>query len=228
MPDGAADAPAVDAARVSCPPPHDAALFCSEFERALESEWEVASTGSATLERSTTRSHRGGGALRAASDGASSYAVVSADFAPLRSGVLFVRSYVYVEAGLDSEIMNILFVGDRARTEPFAGVDVNLDDGVLQLFSPRATPTRQAGTLAIPRGRWFCLRLQLAIDDVEGSLELFVDDQLVLSSGRFDTLPAAGVNVLRAGIDWSSQQTSRFEIYFDDLVVDTRALDCAS
>ena len=57
---------------------------------------------------------------------------------------------------------------------------------------------------------------------------MFVDDQLALDARSIDTLPDDGVTQFRAGIDWSSEQDSLFEIYIDDLVLDTAPVACRS
>jgi hypothetical protein len=210
-----------------CSQLHAGALLCSGFEpEELTADWDVAVTREATLARSTARSHLGAGSLHATTEGASSYAIAIARFAALRSGELFVRAYLYVPADQPTEIMNILFVGDDKRTEPFQGIDVNLQSGVPYVFSPQSNPTRHAGLFAIPRDRWFCLRARFVIDALQGSVQLYIDDQLALESRRFDTLPDDGIDVVRAGIDWSSEQAARFEIYFDDMVVDTAPVAC--
>ena len=41
-----------------------------------------------------------------------------------------------------------------------------------------------------------------------------------------DTLPEDGVRQFRAGIDWSSEQDAPFEIYMDDIVLDTAPVAC--
>jgi hypothetical protein len=222
---GRADAAASEAVD-ECDAGYARALLCSGFEDDLTVEWDVATAGAASLERASSRSHLGAGALHASSEGPNSYAMAIGTFPALRSGELFVRSYVYVPSELRTEIMNILYVGEERRAEPFEGIDLNLTDGALHMFSPQASPTRQVSTLLVPRDRWFCLRLHVRLDDTQGFVELSVDEQLVLESRRFDTVPTDGINTLRVGIDWSSEQSAPFDVFYDDLVVDTQSVDC--
>jgi hypothetical protein len=226
---GSAAADDAAAAAGECTGAHQGALVCAGFEASeLESEWSFASdSADAQLERSTLRSHHGGAALHASSSGPESYALVAADFPALRAGKLYVRAHLYVPARLPTEIMNLLFVGAADATDPFQGVDLNLEDGAAQLFSPQSAE-RYTDTEGVPRARWFCLRLELSIDDSDGRVRVFVDERLALDSAAFDTLPDAGVNQLRLGIDWSSSQEAFFEVYFDDVVVDTEPVACSA
>jgi hypothetical protein len=85
---------------------------------------------------------------------------------------------------------------------------------------------RETSAQVIPRDRWFCLRLRLEVREQTGVLELFTDDELALRVAALDTLPATGISELRIGIDWSSEQSERFEIFIDDLVLDTSEVAC--
>jgi hypothetical protein len=137
------------------------------------------------------------------------------------------RAYVYVASEQPTEIINLFFIGASAAVAEFDGIDVNLEDGALQVFAPQAG-VRETSEQTIPRDRWFCLRLRLEVSDDSGVLELFTDDALALRVAAFDTLPASGISELRAGIDWSSEQSEPFEIFIDDLVLDTSEVACAA
>jgi hypothetical protein len=222
--DSATSSPA-DAAAGECAAAHQNALFCAGFEPSdLHDEWSsVSQTGTGEVERVVDVVHSGSASLRATSAAAGTYAVVVADLPALRSGELHVRSYVYVPAAQPTQIMNLLFVGDSGDLQ---GVDLNLDDGAVQLFSHQSAQ-RYTDTRSIPRDRWFCLRLSLSIDDRRGVVRVFVDERMALQTAAFDTLPDDGVSQLRLGIDWSSEQEAFFEVYFDDVVIDTQPVSCA-
>jgi len=204
------------------------ALMCSGFEAEdLASEWgEPTMVNAGEIERSTERAHSGQAALRAASNGSESIAVVAAELEPaVSSGTLYLRVQMYVPAGLPTEIINVLFLGAEPA-DPFVGLDINLEGGALQIFSPQNNPARVTGELLIPRDAWFCLRAEVVVSDGEGAVRLFVDDEVALESEALNTLPTGGVSLLRAGVDWSSAQEASFEIYMDDLVLDTAPVAC--
>ena len=94
------------------------------------------------------------------------------------------QMYVYVPAGLQTRTMNIFFVGYEPTPDPFQGVDFNLEDGAVEVYSPQADPERQTGTLQIPRDRWFCFRARVVISDdrAKGAVQAYVDDALAVLS----------------------------------------------
>lgn len=204
------------------------AIACASFEaRDVAAAWtEATILDAGALERTTERAHTGRGALRATSEGAGSVAVVAAEFPPVRSGTLYLRASLYVPSDVATETINIFFVGSTPAPDPFTGIDVNLEDGALQIFSPQLDPARRTGERAIPRDRWFCFRMTLDVSDDAGAIELFIGEESALRVEAIDTLPPEGVRLLRAGVDWSSAQTSRFEIYMDDIALDDEPLPC--
>jgi hypothetical protein len=206
-----------------------AALACSGFEASdLTSEWpDQMIVNAGELERTTERAHSGEAALRAASNGPESVAVVFSEVEPVVSGTLYLRVHLYVPSGLPTETINILFIGSDPAPDPFIGLDINVEDGALQIFSPQNDPARVTGELTIPRDAWFCLRAEIAVSDGAGAVELFVDGALALAATGLDTLPDDGVHLIRAGVDWSSGQETSFEIYLDDLVLDDAPVACA-
>jgi hypothetical protein len=216
-----------DAGSSECEGVHAGAVLCSGFEPAdLGSEWVEDIVGGATLERSTARAHSGRAALHASSSAMMSVATVGRTFEALHAGELYFRAYVYVPGDLPTETMNIFFVGDGPETEPFVGIDFNREGGATQGFSPQSNPARHTGELVIARDRWFCYRARVVIGDGDGLVQIFVDDELALQTPAFDTLPPDGIDTFRAGVDWSSGQDAFFEIFIDDVVVDTAEVAC--
>jgi hypothetical protein len=203
------------------------AIVCSGFERVGLGDWSaIEITSQGELERTTARAHGGRAALRASSSAMMSVAVVAASFPALREGSLYLRAHLLVPAELPTETINVFFVGDEPSPDPFSGLDFNLEDGAIQVYSPQSAVQRHTGTLLIPRDRWFCFRARIDIDAEDGVVEAHVDDALALRAEGLDTLPDAGVHLFRAGLDWSSLQDAFFELYFDDIVVDTAEVTC--
>jgi hypothetical protein len=231
---GCADNPYVigrylDAGSDECKGARAHAAVCDGFEHDdLSAPGSTVIEIAGAVERSAVRAHDGRFSLHASSDAAMSVGVVVKRFTPVRSGELYLRLYLFVPANLPTETMNFLFVGDDPNPDPtpFKGIDFNLLNGALQVYSPQGMPLRQMATSSIPRGRWFCFRAEISIKDSGGTVRTFVDDQLVLEATGIDTLPDAGVHLLRAGIDWSSNQDAAFELFIDDLVLDTRPVAC--
>jgi hypothetical protein len=204
-----------------------AALVCSGFERVGLPDWGapmIEKTGH--VERSTARAHSGDASLHASSTAMMSVAVVTASFPARQTGDVYLRVYLYVPANLPTETMNIMFLGSAPSSDPFSGIDLNLQDGAVQVYSSPSASARQTGSVSIPRDRWFCFRARVALSADQGSVQAYVDDALALDARGLDTLPAAGVSQFRAGVGWSSAQDAFFEIYLDDVVVDRAPVAC--
>jgi len=212
---------------------HPGALACSGFEVEGLDDWPApVIVNEAEIGRSTARARSGVGSLHARSSDADSTAVVVQEFAARSDGELYLRVWLYVPGQLPTETINLFFLGDDPNpttdpVAPFLGMDINLEAGVLQLYSPQNAPDRITGTLTIPRDRWFCLRGVFAVGE-EGAVQLFVDDAPALEVLPHDTLPDAGIHLLRAGVDWSSGQTEPFEVFMDDLVLSDALVACSA
>ena len=229
---GCADNPYVigsnaDAGLDECAQVYAESVVCADFEQADAAvAFDAIESSGGEIGQSTARARHGSGSLRAATAAAMSYAIAVETFEPLRAGDLYFRANLYVPSGLATETMNVFFVGAEPTPDPFQGVDFNFQDGAVQTFSPQSDPVRQTGTLLIPRDRWFCYRAHVAISDDAGFVQVFVDDELALDAQDIDTLPEDGVKQFRAGVDWSSEQASEFEIFLDDVVLDTAPVAC--
>jgi hypothetical protein len=207
---------------------HADALLCSGFEKPDLSDFSrVITVNHAQVEQTRERSFQGNGALHAQSTDQESAAVVAKDFPAVKDGDLYLRAYIYVPDGLETQTMNILFLGDIATPDPFKGTDFNLLDGALQTYSPQDHPDRFTSTaLTIPRDKWFCFQVHMVVSKDAGAVTINVDGDVALDEKDMNTRPDAGVHLLRIGIDWSSMQTDPFDYYVDDLVLDTAPIPC--
>ncbi len=208
---------------------HPDAILCSGFESPDLSDWSRVSVfGNAALEQTSDRAYEGNGALHASSTGEKSSAVVASEFPAVKDGDLFLRSFLYVPAGLTTKTMNVFFLGDVATPDPFKGIDVNLEDGAFSTYVPENNPQRFTSTaLTIPRDEWFCLQIHVHVATGAGAVTILVDGQTALDEQGMNTRPDAGIHLLRAGIDWSSLQTEPFDYYVDGLVLATANVDCS-
>lgn len=206
------------------------ALACSGFESGGLADWEsqvVAGEG-AGVEWSAARSHTGKGALRAFTTTADSTAVVAQSFPAVTAGTLYVRGYLFIPGDEETRTINLFFVGlepNEVDGMPFTGVDLNVEDGPWQVFSPQNFPDRVTGSVAVPRDRWFCVQIEMDVAE-RGAVRVFMDGAPAFEVTNFDTLPDGGVQLFRAGVDWSSKQITPFEVFMDDLVLSTAPVAC--
>lgn len=207
---------------------HTGVIACSGFERPDLSEWsrtEVVSTGA--VEQTDSRFRSGRGALHATTTDRDSEGVVALEFPPVTSGELFLRVYMYVPGNVETKTSNVLFLGDEPSPDPFKGIDFNLESDAPQIFAPQNDPARYSSTtVTVPRDRWFCFQTTLGISQDAGVVSIAVDGVDALEVTGLRTLTAGGVHLLRAGVDWSSKQTTPFEIFMDDLVLSTAPVAC--
>ena len=70
--------------------------------------------------------------------------------------------------------------GSVLALEPFQGIDFNLEDDAIQIYSPQSAVQRQTGTLLIPRAKWFCFRAKVTIAQEDGTVDAYIDDGLAL------------------------------------------------
>jgi hypothetical protein len=206
---------------------YEGALVCSGFERPDLSEWsDVIVVNQASVAQTDARAHEGEGALHAASRGDESAGVVAAEFPAVTSGEVYLRAYVFVPAEPITETMNLFFLGDYATPDPFAGTDFNIERDALSIYSPGNAPDRVTSATLFPRDRWVCFELAMTLSKDAGAVRVSLDGALGLEQTGMNTLPDGGVHLLRAGVDWSSLQTAPFDVYIDDLVVDTAPIGC--
>lgn len=203
-------------------------LFCSGFELPDLSEWDeriVVNAGQVSQSEELRRSGRG--ALHASSTAAASTGAVSVEFPRVNAGELFLRTYIYVPAEVDTMTPNVMFLGDVPAPDPFKGVDFNFEGGAPEIFVPENDPNRfTSSLLVIPRDEWFCYQVRIALAEEDGSVTIRVNGELGLEATGIDTLPPGGMHLLRAGVDWSSKQETPFALYLDDLVLSTSELGC--
>jgi hypothetical protein len=206
----------------------EGAVFCSGFERPDLSDWSgTVVINAAELGQTESLRRSGRGALHAASTDHESAAAVAAEFPALKSGELFLRVYMYLPEGVETKTTNVLFLGDEPAPDPFKGVDFNFESDAPEIFVPENDPVRFTSTTVFaPRQRWFCYQVRLLISEDAGAVTIKVDGSVALEQTGLDTLSAGGVHLLRAGVDWSSKQTTPFSIYMDDLVLATSEVAC--
>jgi hypothetical protein len=204
------------------------ALVCSGFEQQGLADWpKISVQNEGEIERSGARAFTGLGSLHARTTAAQSAAVLVHEFPAVRDGELYLRARLYVPADLPTKTINLFFLGDFAAPDPFVGIDVNLEDGAPSVYSPQINPNRSTSSnLVVPRDAWFCLLLHVSVSNEAGAVRVYVNDTLALQREAVDTLPEQGLHQLRAGIDWSSGQAEPFEVFIDDLLLDTQALRC--
>ncbi|HET9955161.1 MAG TPA: hypothetical protein VFQ61_11690 [Polyangiaceae bacterium] len=203
-------------------------LVCSGFEQPDLSDWgEQVLVNAGSLAQTEQVSRRGRGALLAGSTDRDSAAAVAKEFSSVTSGSAFLRVFMLIPSGVETKTTNVLFLGDQPAPDPFKGIDFNFESDAPEIFVPENDPVRFTSTsLVVPRDRWFCFEADVLVSEAAGAVQIRIDGAVALDQTGLDTLPPQGVHLIRAGVDWSSKQTTPFAIYMDDLVLSAAPVGC--
>jgi hypothetical protein len=203
----------------SCPA-HPGALACSGFDEDPTAAGWVSSIDAGN-ELSVVSAPRlaGPSALVARTISTSARSRFLHEFPVMNSGQLYLRAWLYVAPTAVLSNVHTIVIGD-ANTSDYGSKFV-YTNGKLHVAASGAALT---GSADAPTGQWYCLRMELGIGD-QGSLRAYLNDTLFSDSPMVDTLPAAGVHNVTAGIDFASQ-TDPAEVFIDELVLDTMPIGC--
>jgi hypothetical protein len=200
---------------------HPDALFCSGFDDAALPEWSLSAPPDSTLETTMRYRHAGPSSLEARASGDFTRSRFVGEFPAQTSGTLHLRVWMFVEPETVLANLHTLSIGDVDT--PDWGVSLEFFEGALAAETPVVLPAGDG--VAIPTGRWFCVRAEIALSDTEGEVRAWLDERPAVQMTAIDTLPAAGAHNLAAGIDHSAQ-VEHASVFFDELLVDTRPTPC--
>jgi hypothetical protein len=205
---------------------------CEGFETPLAEPpwWTIEEGGEIT--QAAAPAHVGGGALAARSVGSGGYAFIGRQaYDNVRSGSLYLRSYVYVPHG--TPLTGVIVHGMSEEQPPYGGVSILLDDTGVSVdvhpLGPGVSPVFVKSDPAIPlrRDQWNCLQLELVISPAQGSVRLRIDGQVAaMSPPTLATLPATGYRHVSAGVVYSDPKQEPIELFVDELVADTVQIPC--
>lgn len=251
--DGAAFEVVPDMAIATDAPVGCAGLFCEDFEqgRVDPGRWTTSMTGGATL---TVQQHtvaHGQYALQLhgpAAPRAQDYVYVIAKGAPAALAKHnFGRAYFYLSPQRNDIDMGLIYGGTAGFPKPTYMSIANHGTGwQLGFIKLSGTPTgeRQAYPPGdIPVARWTCLEWEM--NDDPDSLSLWVDGKLAgtldnrtvayppniapgtpLYDGKNSGLIGAFTDFGVGFYDWHPENRPAFDIYYDDLALDTGRVGC--
>ena len=198
----------------------DQALFCSNFDDRELAEWSITAEPNSTLQATESERHAGRSALESEVIAFNGRSRFLGEFTPQRSGTLFLRVWMFVEAGAVLNNVHTVTIGDVDT--PDWGVNFLFYQGALAVETPITGPA--GDDVAVPSGRWFCLQGEIDLAD-DGAIRAQLDGAPALSIENIDTLPDAGVHNLTVGIDHLAQP-ERTRVFFDELLLDTKPTQC--
>lgn len=233
-----ASAPLPDAGRVPLSPNRDAATpsditcpgwICEDFEadNTLPLAWDAERGAGATRVQAPV--HTGQSALRHTATGEHSWsALVYTLPETVVTGNVGARFYLYLPAGNLEGRVNLLAI---ERQDAF-NIDVNLlrkTNDTAPYIEVYSHHTGRRDTTALPvsvEDQWLCIQVNARISETEGSVDVFRQGELVLSSETGDTLPAGGVDQVALGIYWTEEGQTHSELVLDDVALGPSVAAC--
>ncbi|HWZ87571.1 MAG TPA: hypothetical protein VNW92_01940 [Polyangiaceae bacterium] len=202
----------------SCPA-HPSALACSGFDDPAQPSWTASVDAGNELSVVSTPRLAGSGALVSRTTTSGSRSRFAHEFSAMSSGQLYFRGWFYVAPGTLLTDVHTIVIGD-ANTGDY-GTKFVYAAGKVHVAAAGAAVTGSADT---PFGQWYCLRMELGIGS-QGSVRAYLNDALFTDATGVNTLPAAGVHNVTAGIDFAGQADPA-EVFIDELVLDTMPVGC--
>jgi hypothetical protein len=137
------------------------------------------------------------------------------------SGVVYLRAWLYVPPSVTIGEIDALSLGDVDGGD--WGTRLVLAGDELGASIPTGALTSLH--LVVPKGQWFCVRLEVTLDATNGCVHVYLNDTEAVYAQNVHTLPANGVLNVSAGIEQSVQDGTA-QLLVDQLVVDTQPVAC--
>jgi hypothetical protein len=200
---------------------HAGALLCSGFDDEALPGWSLSAEPHSTLGTSSRYRHAGASSLEARASGVDTRSRYVGEFPVQRSGTLHLRVWMFVEPDALIDNLHTISIGDVDTGD--WGVSLEFFRGEQAVETPTLLPTGEG--VAVPKGRWFCVRAEIELSDTAGAVRVWLDEQPAVRLVDIDTLPAAGAHNLTAGIDHSAQ-TEPASVFFDELLLALDPVSC--
>ena len=198
------------------------ALLCSGFDDEALPGWSLSAEPHSTLGTSSRHRYAGASSLEARASGVDTRSRYVGEFPVQRGGSLYLRVWMFVEPDALLDNLHTISIGDVDTAD--WGVSLEFFRGEQTVETPTVPPTGEG--LAVPQGRWFCVRAQVDLGETAGAVRVWLDERLAVRVTEIDTLPAAGAHNLTAGIDHSAQQEPA-SVFFDELLLALEPVSCA-
>lgn len=216
----AGDAPAGDAPLARCQD-RPGVMFCDGFEDAGLAAWPDLR---GAIVQQTNLKYRGAGALQAMSNLPQDTAAATVrPFGSFTTGDIYLRAWFYVPTGpaVISKVNLLDIYGG-----PGDGMVVLVDQNRLVVFAAPSATTLTT-QLTVPRERWFCVELHVAVADAGGSVRLDVDGIERAAATNIRTRPDPGFSGLSVGTLFLAADQAPLTIYVDELALGTQPHGCS-
>ncbi|MCB9597879.1 MAG: hypothetical protein H6719_34495 [Sandaracinaceae bacterium] len=221
-----AGTPDSGAGETGCDGPLAGAILCDGFESS-PGPWTLRAerTGSAT--RTTTRAQVGAYSFDSVTTAINGQASLGArGLGPYTDADLWMRVSLYVPSAAAVDDFTFLYVGEDVS--PFHGVSLGMgSDGRAGAYSTiSANYVSSFDALLVPRDRWVCFEVHVAVASSGGAIEVFMDGTLRAGMTGLDTLPGAGFTIAYSGIDYTGPAQGPLEVFLDEYALSRTRLAC--
>lgn len=150
------------------------------------------------------------------------WARLSASFAPVQSGTLYLRMSMLVPWDADLTLVN--FAELTAPGVGSTGVDFNFRFDELEVYSHENDEHFVASGFSIPRDEWFCFLAEIDLGAGDGAVRTFIEDTQLHDEGRMSTLPPDGIGETQFGLAWVGSDQSSAHVIIDDFALSSAPL----
>lgn len=210
----------------SCDDRHAGALFCDGYEDPAMSAWSYSVITNGRSERTAARPYRGVASLECEIFTINDFKSARWDAAVLgdmTSGDLYVRGYYNLDsASVIVDQYSLLDVA--AELTPWPGIQVHLNPGNV-VVSVREGGVSDQVAYDMPRDRWVCIELHVAIDPTNGRADLTIDGSPMLSIPA-NTTVTGGFYALVGGVHYASPLQNAARLWVDEVIADTQPIGC--
>jgi hypothetical protein len=149
----------------------------------------------------------------------------STTFPALKAG-LFARAFIFIPSAMATSLFN----GDRHSrliyaqgATPYGEYALGIwSGGLIQNHYSKSDDSQDTKMLP-PFDQWFCLEYEL--DSAAGNVKAYLNDVEIMAL-RHDGWPASNIDTLMFGVDRYGSFPVAEDIWFDDLVVDSKRIGC--
>lgn len=204
----------------ACPDPF---LLYQDFEAGLPLLGIKADEGAAVV-LTTEIVHGHDYALSATQGEAGTDAQITERIRRVVGAHIYSRMWLFIPEGAINDWLKVLAFNGIV----LEGLDVNLtSSGAAEIYSHMTGQKAVSPGAVVPENEWFCLRTTTFVDNVNGSVELSINDHTVAYVQNWDTLPGAEIDNIVYGIGETGPEQTDATIYVDDILASTEPVPCS-
>lgn len=176
----------------------------------------------ASVTQSTDVVHSGKYSLATSQGAPHSDAQITDAIRPISDDHIYYRAWIYIPEGAITDWFKVLAFNGSSE-----GMDVNFHaSGAIEIYSQLSGASLLSDVDVVPVGEWFCLQVHDFVANMDGLVEVSVNEEEVVTMTATDTQPGLGVDNLVYGLAETGPSQTGATIYTDDIVASTEPVPC--